>query len=81
MDLPVAIIGAGPVGLAAAANLAIQKVPFVVFESGQNVAQNIRKWQHIHLFSPWQYDIDKAARKLLEETDWESPQNDVFTNR
>lgn len=78
LDLPVAIIGAGPVGLAAAANLALQKVPFIVLESGQNVAQNIRKWQHVHLFSPWQYDIDKAARKLLEETNWKSPQDNVL---
>ena len=78
LDLPVAIIGAGPIGLAAAANLAIQKVPFIVLESGQQVAENIRKWQHVHLFSPWQYDIDKAARKLLEETDWQSPQDDLL---
>ena len=34
LDLPVAIIGAGPIGLAAAAHLTIQKVPFIVFESG-----------------------------------------------
>ncbi|MGX9134907.1 NAD(P)-binding domain-containing protein [Rummeliibacillus sp. JY-2-4R] len=78
LDLPVAIIGAGPVGLAAAANLAVQKVPFIVFESGQNVAQNIRNWQHVHLFSPWKYDIDKSARKLLEESNWKSPQDDVL---
>ncbi|UQW97260.1 NAD(P)-binding domain-containing protein [Rummeliibacillus sp. G93] len=78
LDLPVAIIGAGPVGLAAAANLALQKVPFIVLESGQNVAHNIRKWQHVHLFSPWQYNIDKVARKLLEKTDWKSPQDDIL---
>lgn len=78
LDLPVAIIGAGPVGLAAAANLAMNKVPFIVLESGQGVAHNIRKWQHVHLFSPWQYNIDKIARKLLEETDWESPQDDIL---
>ena len=78
LDLPVAIIGAGPVGLAAAAHLTIQKVPFIVFESGENVGHNILKWQHVQLFSPWQYDIDKAARQLLEETDWESPQDNIL---
>ncbi|WP_342512441.1 NAD(P)-binding domain-containing protein [Sporosarcina sp. FSL K6-1522] len=78
LDLPVAIIGAGPVGLAAAAHLTIQKVPFIVFESGENVGNNILQWQHVQLFSPWQYDIDKAARQLLEETDWESPQDDIL---
>ena len=78
LDLPVAIIGAGPVVLAAAAHLTIQKVPFIVFESGENVGHNILKWQHVQLFSPWQYDIDKAARQLLEETDWESPQDNIL---
>ncbi len=78
LDLPVAIIGAGPIGLAAAANLAIQNIPFIIFEAGQHVAENIRKWQHVHLFSPWQYDIDKAARKLLEETNSKSPQDDIL---
>ncbi|MFH4921510.1 NAD(P)-binding domain-containing protein, partial [Staphylococcus cohnii] len=78
LDLPVAIIGAGPIGLAAAAHLTIKKVPFIVFESGKTVGNNILEWQHIRLFSPWQYDIDKAARKLLEETNWESPQDDVL---
>ena len=33
-ELPVAVIGAGPVGLAAAAHLAERGVPFVVFEAG-----------------------------------------------
>src|SRR5699024_4193821 len=56
----------------------IKKVPFIVFESGKTVGNNILEWQHIRLFSPWQYDIDKAARKLLEETNWESPQDDVL---
>ncbi|AMX00318.1 NAD(P)-binding domain-containing protein [Rummeliibacillus stabekisii] len=78
LDLPVAIIGAGPVGLAAAANLAMKKVPFIVLESGQGVAHNIRKWQHVHLFSPWQYNIDKVARRLLEKTNWKSPQDDLL---
>src|SRR5699024_5845892 len=50
----------------------------IVFESGENVGHNILKWQHVQLFSPWQYDIDKAARQLLEETDWESPQDNIL---
>ncbi len=33
-QLPVAVIGAGPVGLAAAANLVERNIPFVVFEAG-----------------------------------------------
>lgn len=72
-SLPTAIIGAGPVGLAAAAHLRIRNQPFVLFEAGPTVASNILTWKHIRVFSPWHYNIDKAARQLLEESGWESP--------
>jgi len=72
-SLPVAIIGAGPVGLAAAAHLTIRKQPVIIFEAGTTVASNILSWKHIRVFSPWRYNIDKAARQLLNETTWENP--------
>ena len=71
--LPVAIVGAGPVGLAAAAHLSIRNIPFILFESGDQVGANIVSWQHVRVFSPWRYNIDKAARQLLEEAGWEAP--------
>lgn len=49
-NLPIAIIGAGPVGLAAAAQLLTQNLPFIVFESGSSVGQNIRSWSHVRVF-------------------------------
>lgn len=72
-SLPVAIIGAGPVGLAAAAHLTLRNQPFVLFETGSSVASNVLSWGHIRVFSPWRYNIDKAARQLLSETSWQSP--------
>lgn len=71
--LPVAVIGAGPVGLAAAAHLHERGLPFVVFELGDDVAASIRDWAHVQLFSPWSYDIDPAARRLLEAAGWTAP--------
>ena len=71
--LPVAVIGAGPVGLAAAAHLSERGVPFVVFELGDDVAASVREWAHVQLFSPWSYDIDPAARRLLEADGWTAP--------
>ncbi len=71
--LPVAIIGAGPVGLAAAAHLASRDIPFVVYESGDQAGHTIRQWGHVKLFSPWKYNIGTAARTLLEETGWPAP--------
>ncbi|GHF26989.1 NAD(P)-binding protein [Pseudolysinimonas yzui] len=40
--LPVAIIGAGPIGLAAAANLVERGLDFLIYEAGDSVADSIR---------------------------------------
>lgn len=71
--LPVAIIGGGPIGLAAAAHLASKGEPFVLFETASEVAGNIKQWCHVRLFSPWRYNIDKVAKSLLESSGWKSP--------
>lgn len=76
--LPVAVIGAGPVGMAAAAQLATHGLEFVVLESGDGVGASIREWAHVRLFSPWRFDIDPAARALLEETGWTAPDPEVL---
>lgn len=75
-SLPVAVIGAGPVGLAAAAHLEIRKIPFILFEAGSTVASNILSWKHIRVFSPWRFNIDKGARTLLVKSDWMSPDDE-----
>lgn len=71
--LPVAIIGGGPVGLAAAANLVERGLDFVVFEAGAEVAANIRAWGHTRLFSPFKHLVDPASRRLLEARGWTLP--------
>nr|WP_202892299.1 FAD-dependent oxidoreductase [Kribbella shirazensis] len=76
--MPVVVIGAGPVGLAAAAHLAERDIEFLVLESGPSVAAAIDEWRHVKLFSPWRYDIDGAARRLLEKAGWEEPDLDVL---
>lgn len=71
--LPVAIIGAGPVGLAAAAHLLTRGLDVVIFERGEEVAASQRAWGHVRLFSPWRYNIDRAAADLLRITGWTAP--------
>ncbi|MDY8134350.1 NAD(P)-binding domain-containing protein [Aquimarina sp. 2201CG5-10] len=79
-NLPIAIIGAGPVGLAAAAHLTKKNIPFIVFEAGNSVGHNFLSWGHVRVFSPWKYNIDSAAEELLSQTDWISPdKNDLPT--
>lgn len=71
--LPVAIIGAGPIGLAAAAQLHERGIEFAVYEAGNTVANSMRSWGHISLFSPWAFLVDPAARRLLEPAGWSAP--------
>ena len=66
--LPIAVIGAGPVGLAAAAHLLEQGLDPVIFEAGPTAGSAIEHWRHIRLFSPWRFNTDAAAVRLLEQT-------------
>jgi thioredoxin reductase len=70
---PVAVIGAGPVGLAAAAHLIARGLEPIVFEAGDAVGASIREWGHVRVFSPWDYNLDPVAVSLLERHDWTAP--------
>ncbi|GIH19548.1 flavoprotein [Rugosimonospora africana] len=72
------MIGAGPVGLAAAANLHERGLPFLVLEAGNGPGDAVRQWGHVRLFSPWRYNTDSAARGLLESAGWRAPDPDVL---
>jgi cation diffusion facilitator CzcD-associated flavoprotein CzcO len=74
--LPVAIIGAGPIGLAAAAHLVERGIDFTIFEAGDDVAASVRSWGHTRLFSPWKHLVDPASRRLLEARGWQLPDPD-----
>lgn len=77
--LPVAIIGAGPIGLAAAAHLVSRGIPIEVFEAGDRIAANLESYRHVQLFSPWTYNIDATAATLLaKEPGWELPPGDAL---
>jgi len=71
--LPIAVIGAGPVGLAAAAQLVARGLEPIVFEKGDDVGASLSQWAHVRVFSPWRYNIDRAAEALLTKAGWEAP--------
>ena len=74
----VAILGAGPVGLAAAAHVLERGMEPIVLEAGPTAGHAVRQWSHVQLFSPWEYNIDKAAERLLVATGWNKPQPDQY---
>lgn len=75
---PVAVLGAGPVGLAVASNLLEQGLRPLIFEASAAVGASFRDFSHVRLFSPWQYNVDKAARKLLEASGWTMPDEEAI---
>ncbi len=79
MQHPVVVIGAGPIGLAAASHAAERGMAFVVLEAGRDAGAAIGEWAHVRLFSAWRELIDPAARRLLEAAGtWTAPDEDAY---
>jgi thioredoxin reductase len=76
--LPVAIIGAGPVGLAAAAHLVSRSLTPLVLEAGTHVGDGVRQWGHVRMFSPWSFNVDPVAANLLARQGWTMPAEDEY---
>ncbi len=80
--LPVAIIGAGPVGLATAAHLLARGITPLILEAGPEAGASIEEWAHVKMFSPWQFNVDKEAANLLLADGWTPPpENEYPTGR
>jgi cation diffusion facilitator CzcD-associated flavoprotein CzcO len=69
----VAVIGAGPVGLAAAAHALERGMKPVVLEAGEQVGHAVLQWGQVRMFSPWSYNVDRAAERSLAEQGWNAP--------
>jgi hypothetical protein len=37
------------------------------------IGHAVRDWSHVRMFSPWRYNIDKAAARLLQAVGWNAP--------
>lgn len=74
--LPVVVIGAGPVGLAAAAHLLARGETPLVLEASDQIAGSVRQWAHVRMFSPWRYTVDSASVALLAAHGWQHPPAD-----
>jgi thioredoxin reductase len=75
---PVVVIGAGPIGLAAAAHLLDRDLEPLVLEAGPSAGAAVREWGHVRLFSTWAELIDPAAEKLLAPTGWVRPDGAAY---
>jgi thioredoxin reductase len=71
---PVAVVGGGPIGLAAAAHLIERGIPVHVYEAGERVGATIAEWAHVRTFSPWTYNVDSAAVRMMSRHGWTMPE-------
>ena len=72
-ECPVAIIGGGPIGLAALAHLLERGEKAILFEAGETVGASVRDWGHVRMFSPWEFNVDSASVRLLKQHGWVMP--------
>lgn len=77
-QFPVVVIGAGPIGLAAAAHLVARGIEPLVLEAGGTAGAAVREWSHVRLFSTWAEVVDPAAEKLLAPTGWVKPDEATY---
>src|SRR5690349_3554027 len=52
-------------------------LPVAVIEAGAGVAAAVRQWGHVTFFSPWRFNVDRAAERLLKQADWVMPDPDI----
>jgi len=72
-----AIIGAGPIGLEAAALALEQGFDVHVFERGE-VGAHALAWGHVPMFTPWRMNIGPASARLLARHGWSAPEPEAF---
>lgn len=78
--LPVVIIGGGPIGLASAVHLLERGLEPLIVERGPSAGDAIKNWHHVSMFSSWEFNVDPAARALLDWHGWDAPSDTDFPN-
>jgi len=74
----IAVIGGGPIGLEFAVAACQQGFEIILLEKGPKIAQSVREWGHVTLFSPWSLNISDVGRKILSELSLPIPSAESF---
>ena len=62
----IAIIGGGPIGLAACAHALAHGLDPVVIEAGTGVGEHLRQWGHVRMFTPWGMQPRRSRCRTVE---------------
>lgn len=73
----IVIIGAGPIGVAAALEFATLGHTVHIFDRGL-LAQNMRDWGHVRMFSPWKLNVSERGVARMKEMGIPLPDMETF---
>lgn len=73
----IAILGAGPIGVEAAARAVNEGHDVGVYEAGE-IGEHLRQWGHVELFSPWALNRSSCGETWLGERDIELAPGDEY---
>lgn len=81
MDTPakIAVLGAGPIGIETALYARFLGYDVVLFERGE-VAEHVRQWGHVQMFTPWSMNCSSLGLAALyaQNDDFEPPADDAL---
>jgi cation diffusion facilitator CzcD-associated flavoprotein CzcO len=63
----IGIIGSGPIGLECGLHALKHGYQFIIFESGDDIANNVHLWPHVRLFTPLYMNISLLGKSLLQK--------------
>jgi cation diffusion facilitator CzcD-associated flavoprotein CzcO len=66
-DFFIGIIGSGPIGLECGLHALKYGYQFIIFESGDDIANNVRLWSHVRLFTPLYMNMSLLGKTLLQK--------------
>lgn len=61
----VGIIGSGPIGLECGLQALDHGYQFIIFESGSDIASNVRLWSYVRLFTPLHMNVSSLGKSYL----------------
>jgi NADPH-dependent 2,4-dienoyl-CoA reductase/sulfur reductase-like enzyme len=74
---PLAILGAGPIGVEAALAAAERGLDFTLYEAAPAVGGHLRSWGLVRLFTPWSMNLSRRMRARLLAADLAAPDGDA----
>lgn len=65
-NMLIGIVGSGPIGLECGLHALKHGYPFIIFETADDIAGNVRRWSHVQLFTPLRMNTSELGRGVVD---------------